>query len=90
MESVHCLFPKCEGKVKIRGLCNTHYIYAYRLVKRNKTTWKALIKSGKALPDRGTKSTTSRWFLNNDTNITKVQEQMKDQEEKFDKRIRNE
>lgn len=45
-----CLFPECEDEVYSRGLCNTHYCTASRLVGTKKTSWKKLESEGKCLP----------------------------------------
>lgn len=59
----NCLVPKCNQEETTRGLCNNHYIYALRLVKRNLTTWLALERKGKCINKRTNKQMQS-WFLN--------------------------
>jgi len=64
-----CLYPGCESAQKVRGLCQTHYQYALRLVKRGKTTWEALEAEGKALPAKRVHSSVSSWFLTDEHRI---------------------
>jgi hypothetical protein len=58
-----CLFPECKDEAKTRGLCALHYQYAYRLVSRSKTTWKALEDTGKAKQATRSPKHVSAWFL---------------------------
>jgi|TARA_R110000851_G_scaffold33206_8_gene88459 hypothetical protein len=59
----NCLVPKCNQEEQTRGLCNTHYIYASRLVKKNLTTWLSLERKGKCINKQANKQMQS-WFLN--------------------------
>tara|TARA_S200002703_G_scaffold74486_1_gene64262 strand:+ start:4803 stop:4991 length:189 start_codon:yes stop_codon:yes gene_type:complete len=59
----NCLVPKCNQIERTRGLCNNHYTYASRLVKKRLTTWLALEKKGKC-NYRKRKYELQSWFLN--------------------------
>ena len=52
MKNTHCLFPPCLNGTLARGLCNTHYRTAARLVKEGLTTWEIMEKAGKSVPTR--------------------------------------
>jgi hypothetical protein len=56
-----CLNPNCDRKQVRRGLCNSCYQMAWRLVAQGRTTWGLLEKAGKARgsPGRGK----MEWFL---------------------------
>ena len=59
-----CIFPKCKKKCRGRGLCEPHYMVAYRLVKYGKTTWESLEKRNKSLPIGVTSPNEKvEWFL---------------------------
>lgn len=59
-----CLYPKCGKSVYARGLCLAHYKVARNLVLNKKTTWKFLVKEGKALEARyRDKNTENAWFI---------------------------
>lgn len=58
-----CLFPNCKRKVVRRGLCNTCYQTAYRLVQTERTTWKELEDKGKAISAPPKKGQITEWFL---------------------------
>lgn len=48
-----CLAPECERNPSRRGLCNTHRVYAKRLVKMGKASETNLINRGLLLPREG-------------------------------------
>lgn len=71
----YCLFDTCEEEPKARGLCATHYSYAFRLVKEKKITWDELVKQGKALASHSkSRSKVIDWFLNGKEKVERVQE----------------
>ncbi len=43
-----CIAPDCKRRVRARGLCHPHYMYARQLVSEKQTTWEDLVKAGKA------------------------------------------
>lgn len=47
-----CLVPDCGKKPYIRGLCNSHYPEACKVIQKKKTTWDKLVAAGKALPPK--------------------------------------
>jgi hypothetical protein len=60
-----CLRPGCSAKVYARGLCESDYEIARRLVKNKLTTWDALAEAGKVKkPARVGRATRIDWFLN--------------------------
>lgn len=61
-----CLRPDCKKDIYARGLCFLDYQSAARLVRKGKTTWRALERSGKATVRnvRGNKQNASaKWLL---------------------------
>lgn len=65
-----CMYDGCEKKMVSRGLCQSHYAIARRVVKKVKgVTWNKLEKKGKCLPARppfegiNGASTQRDWFL---------------------------
>jgi len=54
-----CLYPDCNKVSDARGLCKNHYVTAYTLVQKGKTTWETLEKNGKILP----RTVQRNWFL---------------------------
>lgn len=49
-----CLMPSCnEPKHYARGLCRTHYLIAYNLVRRQQITWAELVAAGKCHHSNG-------------------------------------
>lgn len=50
MKSKKCLNPTCGRIANARGLCNSCYGTAARLIRENKTTWAILESQGKAHP----------------------------------------
>jgi len=54
MTDINCLYndPQCKHKANSRGLCKRHYAVALRCIKKHKTTWKRLVREGKALEAR--------------------------------------
>ncbi len=44
-----CLTPNCGKKPRTRGICNTCYITANRIVQLGKTTWEELEANGLCL-----------------------------------------
>lgn len=61
-----CLRPSC-GRVQVtRGLCQTCYKAAKRLVEECKTTWEQIEVDGKCKPKKSWRRTPSQarlWFL---------------------------
>jgi len=64
-----CLYPDCEKPPKVRGLCQSHYSTALKLIKEELTTWEELVAAGKALEAKpfgnaGPRNSERRaWFL---------------------------
>jgi hypothetical protein len=50
-----CLAPECNNEPSRRGLCNTHRVYAKRLVKRGKASETNLVNRGLLLPGDSTR-----------------------------------
>lgn len=48
-----CLVQGCGGPLRSRGLCNSCYTAAKRLVALERTTWEQLVEQGCALPAFG-------------------------------------
>ena len=57
-----CLFPRCEGEAKTRGLCGSHYGSCRRLVLLGKVSWPDLEERGKCFSSQ--RASTTSWFLN--------------------------
>jgi len=55
-----CLNPNCQNPSRARGLCRNCYGIAFGLVKRGKTTWRNLERTGKAKP--AARSRFSEWL----------------------------
>jgi hypothetical protein len=59
-----CRIPYCKNKQSRRGLCNTHRVYAHRMIRLGKTTEANLLRRGilleKASPVRRTKKSKSK------------------------------
>ena len=56
-----CVYERCPRVERSRGLCETHYQVANRLVVIEKrTTWGELERKGKSLP---LKRVAKEWFL---------------------------
>ena len=45
-----CLVPDCAGVAVARGLCSACHSAANRQVRRQTTTWEALVRQGRARP----------------------------------------
>ncbi len=61
-----CIYPGCERERVSRGLCNSHYNLATKLVKKGETSWEKMEAAGKCLKLTGPprqKRTRSAWFL---------------------------
>ena len=60
-----CLYPNCQREPVTRGLCPNHYSAARRYVKLGKTTWDALVASGKCEKpkNRSGADRAPNWFL---------------------------
>ena len=51
IEKFKCIVPDCDANRHYgRGLCNTHYMSVFQIVKRGFTTWDDLERRGKILP----------------------------------------
>jgi len=50
MKKRECLNPRCKDGVYARGLCNSCYQVAIRIVSAGLTNWESLEKKGKSLP----------------------------------------
>lgn len=57
-----CLVPECKNIAVTRGLCNSCYSYARKLVSRKQATWEQLEKNGKILP-KNSQDFKMKWFL---------------------------
>jgi len=55
-----CLRPRCRKEVYARGLCDSDYQVAHRLVADGIVTWEQLEKSGRAAER---KRNAKEWFL---------------------------
>lgn len=59
-----CLRRDCERPAVMRGLCNSDYNVAGKLVRDKKTTWDKLEKQNKAIPRRtNRRAVVVEWFL---------------------------
>ena len=65
MRKKTCLVPKCDNKVRARGLCPSHYAYTQYLVSEGKTSWEELVADGKALDSNanGRRGEFTKWLL---------------------------
>ena len=64
MRMKKCNYPACKRDIRSRGLCNSHYVYAHRLVAEKRTTWEALEESGKCEPAWSNRVCRVRsWFM---------------------------
>ena len=57
-----CLNPECKIEARVRGLCDSCYNAAGRLVREEKTSWEKLEKAGKVRPHK-TKTKRTEWLL---------------------------
>jgi hypothetical protein len=46
----NCIYPTCDYQHHARGYCLSHYVKVKRYIDRGLTTWRELVKKGKALP----------------------------------------
>lgn len=60
-----CLVPGCKKQAHARGLCTSHYSFAFEQVSvKGRITWKELEKNGKCLPPKhGCNSENNKWFF---------------------------
>ena len=63
MKKKSCLVPGCDKRVRTRGLCNTHYVYAHSLVSAGKTNWDELERNGRVLAAHANNSEVKTWLL---------------------------
>lgn len=52
VETDKCILRGCSQPVRSKGLCERHYLQAYKQVKRHDVTWTWLVRNGLALPSK--------------------------------------
>jgi len=66
-EVQECLNPQCNNKAVTRGLCNTCYTMARRLIRKGVTSNKWLVANGKMLEANHNRPNKGAWLLKGTT-----------------------